>query len=172
MTNLSKMASLVLLLLSIPVIIYAQNIDNSIKSKQQVYSDNIIGTPQIKPAELIHKMNSNHEFILIDLRTEREHDAGYISGSVWIPGGFLEYRIQEVCKNSKAEIIVYCRRGGRALLAVKSLQQLGYKNVYNLEGGLYAWVEKEYSLYNRHGEIKVINFEKKDPDLSTYDVIN
>jgi len=172
MTNLSKMASIVLLLLSIPIITNAQNIDNSIKSKQQIYSDNIIGTPQIKPAELIHKMNSNYEFILIDLRTEREHDAGYISGSVWIPGGFLEYKVQEVCKNSNTEIIVYCRRGGRALLAVKSLQQLGYKNVFNLEGGLYAWVEKDYSLYNQHGEIKVINFEKKDPDLSTYDVFN
>jgi len=42
--------------------------------------------------------------------------------------------------------------------------------VLSLEGGMYAWVEKEYSLYNLHGEIKVVNFEKKDPNLSTYDI--
>ena len=36
---------------------------------------------------------------------------------------------------------------------------------------MYAWVEKEYSLYNLHGEIKVVNLMKKDPDLSTYDIL-
>jgi len=168
MKNNTTKTSLVLLLITFPLMTFAQNI----KSEQQVYSENITGVSQMNPEELKSKMDSKQKFILIDLRTEREHDAGYISGSVWIPGGFLEYKVQDICKNSKAEIIVYCRRGGRALLAVKSLQQVGYKNVYNLEGGLYAWVEKEYSLYNQHGEIKVINFEKTDPDLSSYDVFN
>ena len=154
------------MLLVFSLVIFAQEI----KSKQQVYSENIKDTPQINPKELKNKMDSIQEFILIDLGTEREHDAGYISGSIWIPRGFIELKIQDVCKNPETEIVVYCGRGGLSILAVKSLQKLGYKNVFSLEGGMIAWIENEYTIYNQHGEIKVVNLMKKDPNLSTYDI--
>jgi len=159
---------LVLFLLGFPLVTFAQEI----KSKQQVYAENIKDTPQIHPKELKNKMDSRQDFILIDLRTEREHDAGYISGSVWIPRGFLEYKIQEICTDPETEIIVYCGRGGLSILAVKTLQELGYKKVFSLEGGMIAWVENEYTIYNQHGEIKVVNLMGKDPYLSTYDIFN
>jgi rhodanese-related sulfurtransferase len=159
MKNKTAKTSLVLLLIMVSLMAFAQNIN-----------ENIAKTPQINPKELKDKMDSKQEFILIDLRTEREHDAGYISGSTWIPRGFLEYKIQDVYKNPETEIVVYCGRGGRSILAVKSLQKLGYKNVFSIEGGMHAWVAKEYSLYNLHGEIKVVNFEKKDPNLSSYGI--
>ena len=162
--------NLVLLLVAIPLMIFSQNIDENIKSKQQVYSENITGTQQMSPDELKNRMDSKKEFILIDVGTQREHDAGYISGSVWIPRGFIELKIQEVCKNPETVIVVYCSLGRRSILAVKSLQKLGYKNIFNLEGGTNAWIKKEYSLYNPYGEIKILNFGKKDPDLSTYDI--
>ena len=166
MKNKSTKIGLVLVLLVISLVTFAQEI----KSKQQVYSENIKDTPQINPKELKNKMESVRDFLLIDLRTEREHDAGYISGSIWIPRGFLEYKIQEVCTNPETEIIVYCGRGGLSILAVKSLQKLGYKNAFSLEGGMIAWIENEYTIYNQHGEIKVVNLMKKDPYLSTYDI--
>jgi rhodanese-related sulfurtransferase len=168
MKNKTAKTSLVLVLLVISLVTFAQEI----KSKQQVYSENLKDTPQINPKELKNKMDSLQEFILIDLRTEREHDAGYISGSIWIPRGFLEFKIQEVCTNPETEIIVYCGRGGLSILAVKSLQRLGYKNVFSVEGGMIAWVENEFTIYNQHGEIKVVNLMKKDPYLSTYDIFN
>jgi len=78
--------------------------------------------------------------------------------------------IQEVCTNPETEIIVYCGRGGLSILAVKSIQKLGYKNVFSIEGGMIAWVKNEYTIYNQHGEMKVVNLMKKDPDLSSYDI--
>jgi len=168
MKNKTAKTGLVLFLLMVSLVIFAQDI----KSKQQVYSENIKDTPQISPKELKSKMDSMQEFILIDLRTEREHDAGYISGSIWIPRGFLEFKIQEVCTDPETEIIVYCGRGGLSILAVKSLQKLGYKNVFSIEGGMIAWIENEYTIYNQHGEIRVVNLMKKDPYLSTYDIFN
>jgi len=71
-------------------VIFAQEI----KSKQQVYSENIKDTPQINPKELKNKMDSIQEF-----------------------------KIQEVCTNPETEIVVYCGRGGLSILAVKSLQK-------------------------------------------------
>ena len=170
MKNKTEKTSLVLLLMVFSLMTFAQNIDEKIKSKQQVYSENIKDTPQLNPTELKNKMDSTQEFILIDVRTEKEHDAGYISGSIWIPRGFIEFKIQEVCKNPETVIVVYCSLGGISILAVKSLQELGYKNVFSIEGGMKAWVEEEYSLYNLFGEFKVVNLMKKDPNLSTYDI--
>jgi len=168
MKNKTRKTGLVLFLLVVSLGTFAQEI----KSKQQVYAENIKDTPQLQPKELKKKLDSRQDFILIDLRTEREHDAGYISGSIWIPRGFLEYKIQEVCTDPETEIIVYCGRGGLSILAVKSLQKLGYNNVFSLEGGMIAWVENEYTIYNQHGEIKVVNLMKKDPYLSAYDIFN
>ncbi len=166
MKSKTTKAGLVLFLLVVSLWTFAQEI----KSKQQIYAENITDTPQIHPKELMNKMDSIRDFLLIDVRTEREHDAGYISGSIWIPRGFLEYKIQEVCTDPETEIIVYCGRGGLSILAVKTLQKLGYKNAFSLEGGLIAWVENEYTIYNQHGEIKVVNLMEKDPYLSTYDI--
>ena len=159
--------NLVVLLMTLPLMIFAQ----TIKTKQQVLSEIKTEIAQISPEQLKIKMDSSkQELILIDVRTERERDAGYISGSLWIPAGFLEIKIQDVCKNAETEIVVYCRGGGRSMFAAKALQQLGYKNVFSLEGGINSWGSKGYSLYNFHGEIKVVNAGKKDPDLSTFDV--
>ncbi len=167
MKNSKTKINLVLLLIALPIMISAQ----TIKTKQQVLSEIASEIPQISPEQLKIKMDSSkQELILIDVRTERERDAGFISGSIWIPSGFLEMKIQDICKNAGTEIVVYCRGGNRSMLAAKALQQLGYKNIFSLEGGINSWGRKGYSLYNFHGEIKVVNAGKKDPNLSTFDV--
>jgi rhodanese-related sulfurtransferase len=164
--NMTKI-KLVVLLIALPIMISAQ----TIKTKQQVLSEIKTEITQISPEQLKIKMDSSkQELVLIDVRTDRERDAGYISGSVWIPSGFLEMKIQDICKNAETEIVVYCRGGGRSMLAAKALQQLGFKNVFSLEGGINAWGSKGYSLYNFLGEIKVVDAGKKDPNLSIFDV--
>lgn len=154
----------------LPSISTAQNIDKRIKTKKQVVAEGKRDLPRISVEQLMDKMNHKTSFILLDVRTERERNAGYISGSIWLPRGVLGFKIQSICKNADTEIVVYCRKGGRSALAVKTLKQLGYTHVFNLDGGVNAWGERGCSLYNWHGEIKVVHFDKKDPYLSTYDI--
>jgi rhodanese-related sulfurtransferase len=40
------------------------------------------------------------------------------------------------------EVIVYCRSGRRSMLACQILDQMGFKDTYNLEGGILAWINK------------------------------
>ena len=89
-------------------------------------------------------------FILIDVRTQAEHDHGYIPSSVAIPRGVLEFRIasEKVWDNEglyipekDEQIILYCKSGNRSALAAKSLQKLGYSNVKYLESGWTEWFE-------------------------------
>jgi len=170
MKSKAAKTGLAITLMIFSLITKAQNMENQIKSKQDVFAEVSRLTQQLSPAELNNLMNSEQEFFLIDVRTEKEHDAGYISGSMWLPRGFLEVRIQEVCPDPDALIVVYCSLGGISLLAVKTLQELGYRNVYSIKGGMKAWVGEAYSLYNLLGEFKVVNLMKKDPNLSTYDM--
>ena len=149
---------------------FSQEIDPRIKTKKQVAAEGKAGVPQMSVDTLKANMDLNKAFVLLDVRTERERTAGYIGGSVWIPRGVLEFKIQSVCKEADTDIVVYCRKGGRSNLAVKTLQELGYTHVSNLKGGLNAWGEQGYLLYNWHGEVTVIHFDKKDPNLSTFDI--
>lgn len=91
------------------------------------------------------------EFTLLDIRTESEHEDGFIPGSFLIQRGVLESRLEkdEVWeafdhpKPLKSDtIILYCRSGSRSALAAKSLKMIGYTNMLSLEGGWSDWNEK------------------------------
>ncbi len=90
----------------------------------------------IEPQELIRKIESGEDFLLLDVRTPQEHKAEAIKGSVLIPLQELGYRSQELPKDK--EIVVYCRVGNRSAYACAHLSRMGYK-VKNLEGGILVW---------------------------------
>ncbi len=89
-------------------------------------------------------------FVLIDVRTMSEYDAGYIPGAANISRGKLEFDIakEEVwdemglyIPEKTDPIVLNCRTGGRSALAAKALMELGYVNVMSLAGGWKAWHE-------------------------------
>jgi rhodanese-related sulfurtransferase len=155
-----------------PYIGMAQDKSFQIKTAAKILSEASKSVRQINPVALNAMMDQKDALILLDVRTERERDAGYIGGSVWIPRGAIEFKFPEVCQDPEKKIIVYCRKGGRSALAACTLQQMGYRNVLNLEGGINAWGASGFSLYNWHGEIKVSGFDKKETHPSTYDIFN
>jgi len=163
-------ALLLLIFIASPSWGAAQNPDPRIKTKKEVALEGKTGVPQMSVESLKEKMDLNKKYLLLDVRTERERNAGYISGSVWVPRGVLEFKAQTICPDADTEIIVYCRKGGRSNLSVKALTALGYTHVVNLAGGVNAWGEKGYSLYNWHGEIKVVGFDRQDPRLASFDL--
>lgn len=169
-TRTSITGLLLLLLIVCPSWALSQSLDPRIKHKKQVAQEGKTGVLQMSPETLKERMHLNKSLVLLDVRTERERNAGYIGGSVWIPRGVLEFKVQSVCREADTEIVVYCRKGGRSNLAAGALKRLGYTHVSNLKGGMNAWGEQGYSLFNWHGEIKVVHFDQKDPRLSTFDI--
>ena len=110
------------------------------------------------------KINSDQDFILLDVRTEREYLAGHLKNAVWLPRGFIEFKIQKLIDDPETEIIIYCKRGSRSALTADTLLEMGYKNILNLEGGFEQWVVNGNSIFNEHGEVRVINFEKLEKE--------
>jgi sulfur-carrier protein adenylyltransferase/sulfurtransferase len=97
-------------------------------------------TPAISVRELKQKMDAREAFQLIDVREPFEHEIARIDGAKLIPLGEFAQRVDELQRQQP--IIVHCHSGKRSAQAVRLLQQRGFPNVYNLEGGIDAWSNK------------------------------
>ncbi|MFW9822914.1 MAG: FAD-dependent oxidoreductase [Candidatus Thorarchaeota archaeon] len=71
--------------------------------------------------------------ILLDVRTNREHEDRNIEGSINIPIHELRNRLQELPKDKP--LLVYCEVGYRSYISSRMLLQKGYNEVYELTGG-------------------------------------
>ena len=94
---------------------------------------------------------------MLDIREPYMRPEGEIEGdeNVAVPRGLLEMNIRQTIKDKNAFVVVYCRSGKGAVLAAKMLKNdLGYKNVTYLMGGLGAWLSAGYSIWNDLGELK------------------
>lgn len=80
----------------------------------------------------------NEESIVLDVRTKDEYDQGHIEGSVLLPVDEISSKAEEVLKDKKAKILVYCRSGNRSATAAKALIKMGYENVLDF-GGIIDW---------------------------------
>ncbi len=101
---------------------------------------------QVSPEEVHEALRSGEGVVVVDVREPDEWEQGHIPGARHIPRGVLEYRAASDLPDREARIVVHCAAGGRGALAARTLQEMGYTNVANMEGGLGAWQEKGYEL--------------------------
>lgn len=94
----------------------------------------------LKVTDLKTKMESGDRFVLIDVREPHEHEEFNIGGNL-IPLGNFPAVIAQLEDHKGDEIVVYCRSGRRSGAVQLMLQQAGFEKVYNLEGGMLAWID-------------------------------
>lgn len=82
-----------------------------------------------------NELISNNNVVIIDVRNIDEYNTGHIKDAINIPVS----KIDEVSYDKDQYIIVYCASGMRSSNAAQVLVDLGYTNVYNLDGGLINW---------------------------------
>lgn len=73
---------------------------------------------------------------IVDVRSKREYSEGHISGSINIPDYEINREFERFFKDYNQTIILYCSSGARSKKACKKLIKKGYKNIYNLYGGV------------------------------------
>lgn len=84
--------------------------------------------------ELMEKQMNGAE--VIDVRNEREYSESHILGSINVPEYQINESFERIVPNKNKEIVVYCSSGFRSTSAYRKLRCLGYRNVWNLYGGL------------------------------------
>jgi len=83
-------------------------------------------------------MDTEGEYIILDVRTEEEYAEGHIPNAILIPDYEIETKAEEILKDKNQLILVYCRSGRRSKLAAESLIKLGYTNIKEF-GGIIDW---------------------------------
>lgn len=101
------------------------------------------------------------EFLLLDVREPKEISAGKIEAdeSMEIPRGLVEMQFIRKVKDLDKPVVVYCLKGSRGALAAEALKSMGYTNIYNLKGGMLAWIAAGHPVSNFLGEFELGNFD-------------
>ena len=77
---------------------------------------------------------------LIDVREQKEFDAGHILGARNVPSTTLRQRYKEI--RPDLPVYLYCQNTGRSSSAEIFLKKSGYKQIYHLQGGFKTWTCK------------------------------
>lgn len=113
---------------------------------------NLLNAPNLKG-----KLVSSAKLTVIDVDTSQSYQSGHVPNSLWLSRSWLEFHIHEVVKKSDT-IVLTCQNGYSSTLCAATLKELGFGDVYVLEGGKKAWSEAGYFFeYGSKGFIK-------DPD--------
>lgn len=92
--------------------------------------------------------------IVLDVRTQAEHDAARIPGSMLIPLDQLEKRLDELDEHKGRPIIVHCHHGVRSMKATLLLRAYGHAQAKSLAGGIDVWsrdIDASVPRYERDG---------------------
>jgi rhodanese-related sulfurtransferase len=108
------------------------------KSYAQLVAEAKVGLPAVHPAELKARLDSGEQLVVIDVREPNEWARGVIPGANPVPRGVLEGTVDGRLPLD-ATVVLYCAAGGRSALAARSLREMGFGKVENLEGGFDAW---------------------------------
>ena len=102
-------------------------------------------TNDIDIDEFRKKMVSE-KYVLVDVRTEKEFDDGHIEDALNID--YFSDTFSHEISNIGLEnpVLVYCRSGNRSGKSMKIMSDLGFKEVYNLIGGIKGWKAKNNRL--------------------------
>jgi hydroxyacylglutathione hydrolase len=92
---------------------------------------------RITAVALEEQLRSDPRPVVIDVRSEKEWNAGHIGGSRNLPLNHLRDRLGEIPADQT--VVVHCEGGYRSAIAASLLQQAGRQNVLDLVGGLKAW---------------------------------
>jgi rhodanese-related sulfurtransferase len=94
-------------------------------------------------ADEVYKMlSSNKDYFILDVRSKEEFDSGHIEGAYLIPVSELENRLAELPQDKP--IIVHCMSGSRSTSAANILLEKGFKEIFNMKGGITEWQSKGF----------------------------
>ena len=97
-------------------------------------------------------IDSNPSLVVLDVRNQSEYVTGHIRNAVLIPLFQLNGSLNQL--NPDDEILVYCKAGARSTTASQILVANGFLHIYNMEGGITAWITEEFPTYVKYSSIQ------------------
>ena len=100
----------------------------------------------LEPSELNKWINSDKQFYIVDMRNDYEHQVGHFSGSI-LPSELKNFRdlpkiLPSISHLKDCTIVTVCTGGIRCEKASGFLLKHGFKDVYQLQGGIVSYMEQ------------------------------
>ena len=86
------------------------------------------------------KKMASEKYLLVDVRTAEEFSDRHIEGALNIDYFSATFSDDISKVGFEIPVLLYCRLGNRSSKAMKIMNELGFKEVYNLEGGIKGWI--------------------------------
>ena len=93
---------------------------------------------EIDAGDLPQRMADCPDLVLIDTREDYEWQAGHVLGAVHMGKGVIERDIEARYPERDTPLYLYCGGGYRSALAADNLRQMGYTDVWSVDGGYKA----------------------------------
>lgn len=106
------------------------------------------GAERLPPENFEKKLSTVSEKIILDVRTEDEFSKGHLADAVQIDYYKSDFKNQLTKLDKNKPVFVYCAAGIRSNSAAKILTDLGFKQVYDLQGGFNAWSDAKKPIEN------------------------
>ena len=90
--------------------------------------------------EAFQKKIASEKYVLVDVRTAEEFTEGHIVDAINIDYLAENFSVEIQQLDLETPVLLYCRSGNRSSKAMKTMKELGFKAVYNLEGGIKGWI--------------------------------
>ncbi len=104
------------------------------------------GTHQINVQQAKDLIENGSDVQILDVRTEGEWRSGVVENSFLINLYDQEFqkKVQEL--NKEKPVVIICRSGNRSNQAMRAMSQMGFKELYNVRGGVNSWNRAGYEL--------------------------
>ena len=90
----------------------------------------------INSSQAENLIKNKEELLILDVRRPYEFKESRIVNSINIPVEEIEWEVEELEKFKDKPILVYCKIGVRSSIACNFLENEGFKELYNLRGGI------------------------------------
>lgn len=132
-TNMKSQLLIVILMMAVIMLAACSSSDagDGNKSEDSTYQ-------QISQEEAKKLMDSEMDYVILDVRTKEEYEGGHIAEAVCIPNETIDDTVTEQLPDKDQLILVYCRSGNRSKQASQKLADLGYTDIREF-GGINTW---------------------------------
>lgn len=110
------------------------------------------------PTQLLADTNA----VILDARELKEYNVSHIPGAIYVGyDNFVMHKVNAIAKEKP--VYVYCSIGYRSEKIGEKLKKAGFKNVYNLYGGIFNWKNSGFPIVNNtHDKVSVVHGYNED----------
>lgn len=100
------------------------------------------GAQVLEPRQFAEQVQTRQQPQLIDVRTPAEYADGHLTGAqlMNVQARNFEQQVQQL--DPQQPVFLYCRSGRRSAMAARRLSQMGFAEVYDLQGGIMQWMAR------------------------------